>query len=89
MEYLSKEEFRLAFQKRLLDARESLGYTHEQMAKGLKISTAAYQKYETRPRSHFPLYLLPRLVDLTETSYSYWCTGMEGIRGRLQVITSR
>lgn len=89
MEFPDKLAFDRAFKKRLVETRLELDYSHRQMADELGIKEAAYQKYETRPGSLFPLYLLHRLVSFTEKPYSYWCTGMIGMRPPLKVITRR
>lgn len=89
MEFPDRESFDRAFKKRLLETRTELEFGHKRMAAELGIKEAAYQKYETRPGSHFPLYLLPRLVSFTDKPYSYWCTGMVGARPRLEVVTRR
>jgi hypothetical protein len=85
-----ERQFLRAFQARLTFVRvKVMAISQREMAKRLKIPEARYAKYETR--SHFPLYLLPRLIIETERPYSYWVFGIEpgspGIRtAKLRVI---
>lgn len=86
MDFPDEETFNAAFKKRLLETRLALGLTHDQIAAALGVKAAAYQKYETRPRSGFPLYLLPRLIATTDKPYSYWCFGTSGAPPKLKLI---
>ena len=72
MQFLEEDAFNAAFQERLRRARTEMGWSQPRMAAALGLKIDAYKKYETRPRSAFPLFLLPKLVVITDTSYAYW-----------------
>lgn len=72
MQFLDEDAFNAAFQERLRRARTEMGWSQPRMAAALGLGLDAYKKYEKRPRSAFPLFLLPKLVVITDTSYAYW-----------------
>ena len=87
MQILDEDQFTTEFQARLRRTREAMKLTQEEFGKRLGLKAATYQKYETRPRSKFPLYLLPKLIVETERSYSYWCFGSsDNTPSRLKVV---
>lgn len=87
MKILDEDQFTTEFQARLRRTRDDMDLTQEAFAARLGLKAATYQKYETRPRSKFPLYLLPKLIVETERSYSYWCFGSpDNPTSRLKVI---
>ena len=77
MDFPSEDEFRALFQERLRRTQKELGKKHARMAFDLGIKEDAYKKYATRPGSNFPLYLLPRLIFVTDKPYSYWMGGTQ------------
>lgn len=85
MEFPDEDEFDVQFKERLRATRKELDWTHARMADALRIKEDAYKKYEKRPRSQFPLYLLPRLIFITDRPYSYWLGG-SGAPARFRVI---
>lgn len=72
MNFVEEDQFNAQFQERLKRTREELDMTQAQMASHLRIPKETYKKYESRPRSSLPLYLLPRLVFVTGRPHSYW-----------------
>ena len=88
MDYLSEDQFNEAFQARLAETRHRLGWKHPRMAHALGIKTDAYKKYEKRPGSAFPLYLLPRLAFETATPISYWLAGQPAPSKQLRIVTT-
>lgn len=69
-------DFRRDFQQRLVHTRAvEMDISQEEMASRLECSKSQYPKYENR-KDQFPLYLLPRLIDVTEKPYSYWVLGI-------------
>lgn len=56
------------------------------MAYELRIKEDTYKKYENRPGSKFPLYLLPRLIFVTDRPYSYWIGGAHGRPPKFRVV---
>lgn len=73
MDFASEDDFNARFRERLATTRKELKWTHQKMAHMLGIRRETYKKYEYR--SAFPLYLLPRLIFVTEQPYSYWLLG--------------
>ncbi len=87
MRILDEDQFTTEFQARLRRTRGDMDLTQKEFAARLGLEVATYQKYETRPRSKFPLYLLPKLIVETERSYSYWCFGSpDNTPSRLKVV---
>jgi len=87
MQILDEDQFTSEFQARLRRTRKDMNLSQKEFGERLGLKEAAYQKYETRPRSKFPLYLLPKLIVETERSYSYWCFGSpENTPSRLKVV---
>ena len=84
---LTAEEnaFIAAFQARLKAAREERGLTQEQLAVSLGLNKSTYKKYETRPGSSFPLYLLPALCVILARPAEYWIYG-DGPTKRLRLV---
>lgn len=72
MQFLDEDAFNAAFQDRLRRARKEMGWSQPRMAAALGLGLDAYKKYEKRPRSAFPLHLLPKLAVITDTPYAYW-----------------
>jgi len=72
MDFPDEASFNAAFQKRLKETRESLGWSQPKMAAFLAVKIDAYKKYESRVGSVFPLYLLPKLAMITDQPVSYW-----------------
>ena len=73
--------FIAAFQARLKRAREERGMTQRQMAISLDLPVSTYKKYETRPGSSFPSYLLPDLSIILDQPLGYWIYGHEPPKG--------
>lgn len=73
--------FKKAFRERLIAWRkgqrdaDDKELTQEALAEMLGISKARYQKLEIRDA--FPLYLLPKLIQVTQKSYLYWVHGID------------
>jgi transcriptional regulator with XRE-family HTH domain len=88
MDFPPEDDFNLAFQARLAETRRALDWSHPRMAHRLGIKTDAYKKYEKRPGSAFPLYLLSRLVYETNRPLSYWLEGQPVASKRLRIVTS-
>lgn len=86
MEFLTEDQFSVAFQKRLKETRLERQMTHGQMAHALRIKEDAYKKYENRPGSAFPIYLLPRLVFITSRPYAYWLDGQLASKTVLSLV---
>lgn len=87
MDFLDEDSFIAQFQERLKATRDQdMKFTHSQMAHALGIEKDAYKKYENRPRSAFPLYLLPRLIFVSGKPYSYWLGGRPEARARMRVV---
>jgi DNA-binding XRE family transcriptional regulator len=61
------------FAARLVNFRETMGYTQEVFADLLELPRASYIKYESR--SKFPLHAVPRLANLTKESIDSIVTG--------------
>lgn len=72
MDFLDEDAFTKSFQERLAETRNQLKWNYGQMAHALRIKEDAYKKYEKRPGSKFPLYLLPRLIYVTGRPHFYW-----------------
>jgi transcriptional regulator with XRE-family HTH domain len=73
----AEAEFIAAFQARLKRAREERGMTQEALAMSLDLPKSTYKKYETRPGSSFPPYLLARLSTILDRPLGYWIYGHE------------
>lgn len=81
------------FQARLRQAREGeLRWSQDLMARRLGISRGAYIRYENRPSSAFPIFLLPSLAQLTNKPLHYWlgisADDVRKGRARLSVVDS-
>lgn len=72
MDFLDETEFNAAFQRRLLASRLALDWSQQRMALALHTTKDAYKRYESRPGSTFPLYLIPRLIYITGKPAHYW-----------------
>lgn len=72
MDFLDEPTFNAAFGKRLQETREAMGLSRPQLAHSLGITKDQLRRYETRPDSGFPLYLLPVLIFVTGKQYPYW-----------------
>ena len=72
MQLLDEDAFNAAFQERLRRARTTMGWSQPRMAAALGLTLDAYKKIEKRPRAAFPIYLVPKLILLTDTTYAYW-----------------
>lgn len=70
----TEEAFKARFARQLKAARNDLGLSQPAMAKKLGCSESMYPKYENR--DHFPLWLLPRLIQITDKPLSYWIYGV-------------
>lgn len=81
-----EDAFIEAFQERLVRARLERGLTQQQLALSLGLKKSTYKKYEARPRSSFPLYLLPKLSIILGRPVEYWVYGNEIPGRRLRVI---
>lgn len=66
------------FQPRLIQARKNRKMSQEQLATYLGLTRAGYRKYEDRPTSSFPIFLLPALSKILDEPISYWFTGVSG-----------
>lgn len=64
------------FQPRLKAARERRGLSQQVLATYLGLKLSTYKKYENRPTSLFPIFLLPELSTILDESISYWFTGI-------------
>lgn len=51
-----------------------MGLSQPAMAEKLGCSVSMYPKYENR--DHFPLWLLPQLIKITDKPISYWLYGV-------------
>lgn len=86
MQFLDEDAFNAAFQQRLKATRTELGWKHGRMAHALGITEDAYKKIENRPRSAFPLYLLPVLVFATDRPLSYWLTSNVARPTKIRIV---
>jgi transcriptional regulator with XRE-family HTH domain len=68
-------EFNERMGRRLKEAREAARYTQKQMADELGISPDAYAKYENRPSSVLPPYLIPRVCAILGMDAWWLLTG--------------
>lgn len=68
-----QEVYEAAFRKRLVSMRNSTGMGQEAFAKALRVKRDAYSKYEFR--SMLPMYLLPRLIEITGFDAWFVLTG--------------
>ncbi len=82
----AEAEFIAAFQARLQRARVERGMTQLQVATSLDLPISTYKKYETRPGSMVPPYLLPDLCIILDRPLGYWIHGQDTPRRRLRVI---
>lgn len=73
----AEAEFVAAFQARLRRTRVERNMSQRQMAASLDMPKTTYQKYETRPGSSFPPYLLPKLSEILDRPLGYWIYGHE------------
>jgi transcriptional regulator with XRE-family HTH domain len=88
MQMLDEDAFNAAFQERLRRIRTDMGWSQPRMAAALGLGLDAYKKYEKRPRSAFPLFLLPKLVLITDTTYAYWF-GVQADRSNVRLFRPR
>lgn len=73
MAALDEETFNAAFGERLRWVREDCMHaSRPKFAKRLGVSSEQLKRYETRPKSAFPLYLLPELIVMTFEPYEFW-----------------
>lgn len=72
MQFLEEQEFTAAFQAKLRETRTAMAWSQAQMAAALDLRVDTYKKYENRSSSVFPLYLVPKLMFITNTNFSYW-----------------
>jgi len=86
MNFPEEDEFDEQFRARLKATRLSMGWSHPRMAHALGVKVDAYKKYENRVRSSFPMYLLPRLIFISDRPYSYWLLGHGEAPGRFKVV---
>lgn len=70
-----ERSFNEALGHRLRDLRKRRDWTSETMAKALGIPPDRYRKYETRPASAFPPYLIERVALIFDESIEYVLTG--------------
>lgn len=83
---IDEDEFIAQFQERLKRARVERNMTQKELATALGLPKNTYKKYEARPGSSFPLYLLPRLSVLLGRPLEFWIYGNNVPGRRLRVI---
>lgn len=72
-----EEAFKARFAKQLKATRLEMRRSQPAMAELLGCSPSMYPKYENR--DHFPLWLLPQLIRITDKPISYWVYGVPHI----------
>jgi transcriptional regulator with XRE-family HTH domain len=70
----TEDAFKTRFARQLKATRIEMGLSQPEMAGKLECSVSMYPKYENR--DHFPLWLLPRLIEVTDKPLSYWIYGV-------------
>lgn len=70
----TEEAFKARFSRQLKATRLEMRLSQPAMANKLGCSESMYPKYENR--DHFPLWLLPRLIEVTDKPISYWIYGV-------------
>lgn len=90
MQLLEEDAFNAAFQDRLRQTRIDMGWSQPRMAAALGLKLDAYKKIEKRPRSAFPIHLLPKLILITDTNYAYWFGPTESTdRSKIRILRPR
>lgn len=70
----TEEAFKARFARQLKATRLDMRLSQPAMAEKIGCSVSMYPKYENR--DHFPLWLLPRLIEVTDKPISYWVYGV-------------
>ena len=83
---VKKQVYEKGFVHRVRIARESAGYSREEMAKILGVKVDTYARYEAR--TMMPHHLLPIFVEKTEISFSYLFGATPTRRRREHLIKS-
>ncbi len=90
MQLLDEDAFNAAFQDRLRQVRTDMGWSQPRMAAALGLKLDNYKKIEKRPRSAFPIHLLPKLVLITDTNYAFWFGPVESTdRSKIRILRPR
>lgn len=93
MEFLDEKSFNTAFGKRLQWLREQvLKNSRTKFAKRLGVTANQLKRYETgdenRDTGAFPLYLLPKLIEITNEPYAFWMGEQPSRYSNLRVVKS-
>ncbi len=75
---VEQTKYETDFRDRLTRMRNTTGMNQEDFAKALGIKRDAYSKYESRAGSVLPMYLIPRLIQITGFESWYVLTGQPG-----------
>lgn len=86
---IDEETFNAAFGQRLMWVRTQMGLSRPELAKRLGITKDQLKRYETRPKSGLPLYLLPELIVITFEPYEFWIGERPSKHWLFRVVSSR
>lgn len=73
-------QFNREFGARLRQLRSAKEWTQDQMAEALGIPKDRYAKYENRPKSAMPAYLIPQFARIVGHDIEYVLTGKRNLR---------
>lgn len=83
-------EFNKAFGQRLAWVRIAMDLSRPQLAAklGMGVTSEMLKRYETRDESAFPLYLLPKLIEVSLEGYLFWIGDQPSKHWRFKVVKS-
>lgn len=82
--------FNQAFGQRLKWVREAMALSRPQLAArlGMGCTDDMLKRYETRDEAAFPLYLLPKLIEVSLEEYPFWIGDQPSKHWRFKVVKS-